>query len=46
MSRLHSPFEKELRMQPQSLNITGIGKGFGADDVLKGEVLNIPDEGS
>jgi multiple sugar transport system ATP-binding protein len=41
MSRLHSPFEKELRMQPQSLNIASIGKGFGADDVLKGIDLSI-----
>ncbi|MES5100373.1 ABC transporter ATP-binding protein [Agrobacterium sp. BA1120] len=28
-------------MQPQSLNISGIGKGFGADDVLKGIDLSI-----
>lgn len=28
-------------MQPQSLTISGIGKGFGADDVLKGIDLSI-----
>ena len=28
-------------MQPQSLNIASIGKGFGADDVLKGIDLSI-----
>ena len=28
-------------MQPQSVNISGIGKGFGADDVLKGIDLSI-----
>ena len=33
--------EKERRMTPQSLELSGIGKGFGADDVLKEIDLSI-----